>query len=363
MGASGSDLRSSWCVKRPAKAGKFGNANRLALVALAMALFSSEYLSGCAGVVVSSTTPANHSGGGSPTPTPTTQAQLSVSPTSASFPNVLVGSTNSQTVTVQNTGNASATITNITVAGTGFGTSGLSLPLVIAAGQSSAFNITFAASASGNASGSVVLASNAANSPLMISLAGTAIAVSRLLGSNPASLSFGNVTLGSSSSLGATLTNNGNANVTISGVSVTGTGFAVSGVGTNTVVSAGQSVALSTTFAPSVAGGASGTITVASDASNVVTLAVGGTGVPVSSHSVAVTWNPSTSQVVGYFVYRQPGIGGSFTKLNSAPVALTQFTDDNVQNGQSYTYVVTAIDADNNESEYSAPAEAVIPTT
>ena len=171
------------------------------------------------------------------------------------------------------------------------------------------------------------------------------------------------MTVGNSSSLGATLTNSGNANVTIAGVSVTGTGFTVSGVGPNMVVAAGQSVPLNTTFAPAAAGNASGTITVASDASNVVTLSVAGTGVQVSSHSVAVTWNPSTSQVVGYFVYRQPGTGGSFTKLNSAPVVLTQFTDDNVQNGQSYTYVVTAIDADNNESDYSAPAEVVIPTT
>ena len=106
-----------------------------------------------------------------------------------------------------------------------------------------------------------------------------------------------------------------------------------------------------------------GTITVASDANNTLTLAVSGTGGQVSAHSVAVSWNASTSQVVGYFVYRQPATGGSFTKLNTTPVALTQFTDHNVQNGQSYTYVVTAIDADNNESDYSVPAEATIPTS
>ena len=275
----------------------------------------------------------------------------------------MVGTTSSQTVTVQNSGKASATITSVTVGGAGFGTSGLNLPLVLAAGQSNAFNVTFAPTASGNASGSISLTSDAPNSPLVVSTTGTAIAVTRLLGSNAASLSFGNVTLGTSSSLSATLTNNGNTNVTISGVSATGAGFAVNGVAPNTVLAAGQSAALNATFAPAVVGNASGTITVASDASNAVTLSLSGSGVQVSVHSVALTWDPSTSDVVGYFVYRQPATGGSFTKLNTAPVVPTQFTDSNVQDGQSYTYVVTAIDADNNESDYSAPALASIPTS
>jgi len=53
------------------------------------------------------------------------QASISVTPTSANFGSVAVGSTNSQTIQVTNTGNAVLTIAQATVTGTGFSTTGL----------------------------------------------------------------------------------------------------------------------------------------------------------------------------------------------------------------------------------------------
>ena len=52
---------------------------------------------------------------------------------------------------------------------------------------------------------------------------------------------------------------------------------------------------------------------------------------------------------------------GTFAKINPAPAVLTAYTDANIQSGQTYTYVVTAIDANNTESDYSDPVLAVIP--
>lgn len=325
------------------------------MIAIAVALLGSEYLSGCAGVVAGSSPSGN--------PSTSTQGQLSATPASASFPNVAAGSVSSQTITILNNGKASATIANITVTGTGFGTSGLliKLPLVIAAGQSSAFNVTFTAGASGSASGSILLTSDAANSPLRIAATGSVIAATSSLGVNPASLSFGDVMLGSSSSIAAALTNNGNANVTISGVTTTGAGFGVAGVAANTVLAPGQSAVLNTTFAPTVGGTTSGMISVASDAGSAVTVALSGNGVQASTHAVALNWNASTSDVVGYYVYRQASTDGAFAKLNAAPIVSTAFTDGSVQQGQTYTYVVTAVDADNAESGYSDGAVISIP--
>jgi fibronectin type 3 domain-containing protein len=101
-------------------------------------------------------------------------------------------------------------------------------------------------------------------------------------------------------------------------------------------------------------------VMVSSDASNSIALAVSGNGVQVSSHSVALNWDPSTSVVVGYYVYRQT-LTSTLAKLNAAPVVLTQLTDSNVQSRQTYTYMVTAVDADNNESDYSDAAVVSIP--
>lgn len=75
---------------------------------------------------------------------------------------------------------------------------------------------------------------------------------------------------------------------------------------------------------------------------------------------MALAWDPSTSDVVGYYVYRALP-NGTFAKINPAPAVLTAYTDANIQSGQTYTYVVTAIDANNVESDYSDPVLAIIP--
>jgi fibronectin type 3 domain-containing protein len=75
---------------------------------------------------------------------------------------------------------------------------------------------------------------------------------------------------------------------------------------------------------------------------------------------VALSWDPSPSDIIGYYVYRML-LDGTFAKITNAPVVLTEFTDTRIQSGQTYTYVVTAVDADNVESDYSEPATATIP--
>jgi Abnormal spindle-like microcephaly-assoc'd, ASPM-SPD-2-Hydin len=324
-------------------------------LATLVALLGSEFLSGCAGLAISSTAAAS--------PSTAREAQLSATPASASFPNVAAGSSSSQTIALTNNGTTAVTVSKVSVTGTGFGTSGLTLPMSLEAGKSTTFNVTFSAASipSGNISGIISLATSTSGSPLMIGASADVVAAARSLVANPTALTFGNVTLGTESSLSTTLTNTGNANVTVSSISVNGSEFSVGGAGTNLVLAPNQSAALTTTFAPNVAGGASGSIKVLSDASNGVTVSITGTGVPGSPYAVALNWNASTSTVVGYYVYRVTGAGGTYTKLNSAPVTPTEFQDPTVQNGQTYAYVVTAVDDDSNESDYSNAASITIP--
>jgi len=87
--------------------------------------------------------------------------QISVVPTSVSFGNVVMGTTNTNTIAVTNSGSANLTISQATASGNGFSTKGLTLPLTLGPGQSANFNVAFAPAALGGVPGSVSLASNA----------------------------------------------------------------------------------------------------------------------------------------------------------------------------------------------------------
>jgi hypothetical protein len=176
------------------------------------------------------------------------------------------------------------------------------------------------------------------------------------------SLSFGNVQVGTATSELLSLTNNGTANLDISAVSVSGSGYSVSG-GSNVTLTPAQSVTVSVNFGPTSAGYAGGTLSVASNATNpVVQVSISGTGITAQAqtHSVTLSWTPSTSQVTGYNVYRGTVSGGPYTKLNAAVDPNPTYTDAGLTSG-SYFYVVTSVDQNGVESGYSNEVAVVIP--
>jgi Abnormal spindle-like microcephaly-assoc'd, ASPM-SPD-2-Hydin len=284
-----------------------------------------------------------------------TQAGISASPASASFGNVTVGASNSQPIMLTNAGNVALTISAATVSGTGFSITGA--PTTIAAGGNASFNAVFTPTTSGSVTGSLSPTSNAPGSPLVIPFTGTGVAASYLLGTNPASLSFGNITLNGTSSLPVTLTNNGNSNITISGVTVSGSGFSTSGVTSGLTLQPSQTATLNVAFAPTTAGAAAGSITVTSNASNSpATISLTG-----SSYAVSLAWQASSSsELAGYNVFRGTS-SGSYTQLNASPITGTAYTDSTVADNQTYFYVVTAVNtsgvqsADSNQTSVSVP--------
>jgi fibronectin type 3 domain-containing protein len=76
---------------------------------------------------------------------------------------------------------------------------------------------------------------------------------------------------------------------------------------------------------------------------------------------VVLGWSGGSSQVTGYYTYRGSVSGGPYSKLTSAPIDLTSYTDQSVIGGNTYYYVVTAVDDAGMESSYSEQVEAVIP--
>jgi fibronectin type 3 domain-containing protein len=61
-------------------------------------------------------------------------------------------------------------------------------------------------------------------------------------------------------------------------------------------------------------------------------------------------------------VYRGTKTGGPYTKVNSSLNVDTTFTDTTVAAGNTYFYVVTAVDGSGTESSYSNEAKAVVPS-
>lgn len=221
-------------------------------------------------------------------------------------------------------------------------------PPATASDNGAQFTVTVADSAGSVTSTAAILTVNAASSILNVS---------------STSLAFGNVNVSTPSTQTVTLTNMGGSLLTISSVVVAGAGFNASGAILGLLLSIGQTANLTATFDPAEAGNATGSITVASNAANsplVITLS--GTGVaPEASHSVSLSWAASTSSVGGYNVCSSRVSGGPYAKLTPFELAATSYTDSSVQQGQTYYYVVTAVNSQNQESGYSAQVSATIP--
>jgi hypothetical protein len=286
---------------------------------------------------------------------------LQASSLALSFGSVQVGSSSTQSETLSNSGDSTVTITEASLTASTFSVSGLNLPLSLIPGQSFTIDVLFTPISAGSATASISVISNASNSPLTITLSGTGGSPGQL-SVTPTNSDFGSVVVGTVASLPVTLTAT-SSSVTVSSITTSSPEFTLSGSPLPITLAAGQSTSLTFTFTPQTSGTDAATIYFISTASNSPTLeSLTGTGVLSPTYKVDLSWNPSTSAVVGYNIYRSGTSGGPYTKVNSALNATTTYTDDKVEGGLTYFYVTTAVDANGTESTYSNQAQAVVPT-
>jgi hypothetical protein len=292
-----------------------------------------------------------------------TAAEISLTPSSANFGSVAVGSTNSQTIQIGNNGNSVLTITQASVAGTGFSSTGLTLPLSINPGQASTFNAQYQPAAVGAASGgSITIVSNAPTSPSVVALTGTGVAATHTLSLSTNTVNFGSKDTGTSSTQTVTVTNTGNSNVQISQIAESGAGYSLSGASAPVTLTPSQKLTFSVIFSPTVTGAVSGSATITSNATgSPAAITLSGSGVVPVPHTVSLSWTASTSTVSGYNVYRSTTSGTGYTKLTASLDSAVSYTDSTVVNDTTYYYVTTAVDSSGNESSYSNEAVAVIP--
>ena len=143
---------------------------------------------------------------------------LTFSASSLNFGLMQIGlSSPSQTVTITNVSSHSVNFTSI--ASTGDYSQSNTCPATMTAGGSCTITVTFTPTSSGTRAGAVTLKDNSPGSPTQtIALTGTGETLA--LGFTPASLNLGSVAVGSSSSMSATLTNDGSAAVNITGIAI-----------------------------------------------------------------------------------------------------------------------------------------------
>ncbi len=291
-------------------------------------------------------------------------SQLMPSSTSLSFGNLAVGNTATQGVILTDVGTTNVIISEVSASGSGFSASGGS-NVTLTPNQSITINVSFDPKATGSAKGTLSVSSDASNSSLNLALSGTGMpknSESSQLTASSTSLNFGSLTVGTSSSQLVTLVDVGTANITISAVAATGSGFTATG-GLNVTLVPKQSATVNVTFDPPGPGAAQGNLSISSNASNsLVKLGLSGTGVArVVAHKVALNWQPSVSAVIGYFVYRGPA-PNNLSKLTGSVNPAPSYTDTNVSGGQTYVYAVTSVDSNNIESAQSNPVSVTIPT-
>ena len=191
---------------------------------------------------------------------------LSLTPGSLNFGDILVGATDTQVVTLSNTGSGAVTVSGMSVSGTDFSVTGISIPLTLGPGESSAFNVIIVPSSAGNLTGNVTFSSDASNSPTLLSLAWNGLVSTGTLNPIPGSIDFGDVPVGNSLTQTIALTNSGNGSLTVGEISVIGTEFSVTGMAIPWTLGVGESATLSVAFEPPLVGSVTGSISLTSDA-------------------------------------------------------------------------------------------------
>ena len=187
--------------------------------------------------------------------------QLTCAPCNVRFGGVPVGQTETEVVVLTNGGPSSVTVSAVNFSGTQFSMSGLNLPLTLASGQAVVLYATFSPSVTGWTGGKGTITSNASNSQLQLELGGGGTTSDAVVAS-PASVSFGQVAVGSSSTVPIVLRNTRPWRVKISAWQATGSGFTLSGPALPLTLNGGQTVTVNLTFTPPTAGPSGGSVLV-----------------------------------------------------------------------------------------------------
>lgn len=221
---------------------------------------------------------------------PATAPSVSLAPAWLTMAAVTVGLTGlARTVTLTNTG--TDVLNTASISATGDFAQTNTCGAAVAVGASCTISIAFTPTAVGARTGSLTFADNAANSPQVLSLAGSGLAPVFKAALSPFSLSFPAQAVSATSGLQTLiLTNTGTGPLAVSQIAATGDFAQTSTCGST--LAFGANCAISVTFTPSATGKRAGTLTVTDNAPNSPqSINLAGTGVAAV---LAATLGPSS---------------------------------------------------------------------
>jgi hypothetical protein len=285
---------------------------------------------------------------------------LEVVPSVMHFVDVPVGEKYTQAVRFTNPGKAAVRVEKISIDAPDFGISGLALPLVLGPESSADFTISYRPRAAGRSAVEMNIETSGDTAPMTAEIMAAAIGGQTELVASEAAVHFEDVPIGGKDVKEVSVTNTGNRDVRIAQISVSGNDFNVSGGAVN--LAPGQVMSLEVRFAPRDAGEKSGRLSIVCEGGNsAVQIPLSGGGAQASQSAIRLQWEGNPAGAQGYQVYRSSQPGGPYERVSSGAVESPAYTDSGLSAGHSYYYVVTSIDANSQESEFSEQITATVP--
>lgn len=198
---------------------------------------------------------------------------VALAPSSVSFSSQFAGTTSApQIVTLVNSGSATLSITGISVtAKSGFAETN-DCSTSVAAGSSCTISVTFSPTGSGTSSGTLSVSDNSTGSPQTVGLTGTGVSPAASLSATTVNFGSQTVATGSTTPQKLVLTNTGNATLSITSLSISGTNgsdFTLSPSNPcGSSVAQGSSCTIQINFDPASSGTQSATLTITDNAPN-----------------------------------------------------------------------------------------------
>ncbi len=248
---------------------------------------------------------------------------IGVTSTTLNFGAVAIGSSKTLPDTLTNNTSSAVTISSIQGLGSGFQVIGITLPMVLAAGQSVPFSVTYQPVAAGDPT--TTISFDGSNAQPLASLSATATAVTPgKLSPSPSSVAFGNVSVGSILTSTVGLANSGQTDLSITQATMSGAGFTMSNLALPLTIHAGASSSVTITFAPTGIGNFSGSVTFATSADQVnsnVVVQFSGTGVAASG---ILSPSPSSLAFGSVTVGSNSSLSETLTNTGGATVTISQ---------------------------------------
>ncbi|HXM94069.1 MAG TPA: choice-of-anchor D domain-containing protein [Candidatus Dormibacteraeota bacterium] len=304
---------------------------RVALALAAVALVPLLAISGCSGIISAQN------------PKPAAQTSIRIIPSTLDFGNTRMGAKVSQAATVVNDGKSAVVISQASMVGAQFSVSDLAYPFTVLPGQSTKFNVWFHGTVAGNASGMLSLTADNRISSSPLELRAKVTDAQPQLGIAPSSLNFGNVTAGTTATRVVILSNTGNANLTITTVTVTGAPFTTTGITTPATVAPGGNVALNVMYSPKTASTDTGLVTISTNDPIASTATISLSGAGTTAAVGQLTLNPASLNFGNIPVGGNGTLAATVTNSGQAAVHITQVSTTDAQYAVSGLNVPTAL--------------------